>query len=211
MGSFGEAGTTHCFICVGSDRLSDRITWDVHPTIVAGRECESCTLCCRVMRVPEIKKPQWEWCPDCEAGAGCRVYMTRPGECEEFLCGYRTRESVRDHWYPGTCHMVIQISQDGRVDVYVDPDFPDAWRGEPHLTDLREKARELLPSLGRVAVHLPGRVTVVLPDREVTFEDFGSGEEVGVMPQDDPGQPTRYLAFKRRRGSTAAPMSPDVR
>ena len=142
--------------------MNHRITWDVHPQIVSGRDCDGCTLCCRVMRVPEIHKPQWELCPDCEAGAGCRIYMTRPGECEEFLCGYRTRESLPERWHPKICHMVIQISRDDRtVDVYVDPDFPDSWRAEPYLTDLRERARQW----GRVVVHLPGQAMLVLPDR----------------------------------------------
>jgi hypothetical protein len=40
---------------------------------VAGRSCDSCTLCCKLMPVDQHAKPAATWCPHCESGSGCRI------------------------------------------------------------------------------------------------------------------------------------------
>ena len=39
--------------------------------VVPGRECGSCSLCCKVYNVPEIEKPAGKWCRHCTPGKGC--------------------------------------------------------------------------------------------------------------------------------------------
>lgn len=59
---------------------------------VLGRECGSCTLCCRVMAVnaddgTELT-PLDTWCQHCQVGRGCQVYAQRPRGCRTFTCGW---------------------------------------------------------------------------------------------------------------------------
>ncbi len=56
----------------------------------AGRKCGDCRLCCKLLAVgkdgrDDFKKPQGEWCTHCFDG-GCRIYATRPPDCEEYEC-----------------------------------------------------------------------------------------------------------------------------
>jgi hypothetical protein len=51
-----------------------------------GRTCDTCTGCCFTHAVTAIQKPNSEWCPHCEIGAGCRIYPNRPEQCHEFSC-----------------------------------------------------------------------------------------------------------------------------
>src|ERR1700693_1417528 len=41
------------------------------PSVVAEKSCGSCTKCCTVMGVPELKKRPWDECPHVLAGRGC--------------------------------------------------------------------------------------------------------------------------------------------
>lgn len=55
-------------------------------TPINGRTCDACTACCFTHAVTAIQKPNSEWCPHCEIGAGCRIYPNRPEQCGEFSC-----------------------------------------------------------------------------------------------------------------------------
>lgn len=56
--------------------------------VTAGRQCGPCSLCCKVMEVPEIEKRRGAWCLSCRPGtaAACTVYKTRPRSCSDFRC-----------------------------------------------------------------------------------------------------------------------------
>ena len=34
--------------------------------IIEGRSCDGCTLCCKLLSVEEIDKPQQHWCEHCD-------------------------------------------------------------------------------------------------------------------------------------------------
>ena len=51
-----------------------------------GKTCGSCTLCCKVVGVAELKKPADVWCGHCNKAKGCKIYDTRPQECRTFYC-----------------------------------------------------------------------------------------------------------------------------
>ena len=51
-----------------------------------GKTCGSCTLCCKVVGVAELKKPADVWCGHCNKAKGCKIYDTRPLECRTFYC-----------------------------------------------------------------------------------------------------------------------------
>lgn len=64
------------------------------------RTCGECTLCCKLMGVPEIPKAPAKWCADCDREKGCRVYETRPPSCRNFRCFWLMDEAFPDEFRP---------------------------------------------------------------------------------------------------------------
>jgi hypothetical protein len=54
-------------------------------TDLGRRSCGGCTACCFTHAVAAVKQGG-EWCPHCEVGAGCRIYLGRPEQCRTFSC-----------------------------------------------------------------------------------------------------------------------------
>ena len=54
--------------------------------VVNDRTCDTCTACCFTHAVTAIQKRGSEWCPHCDIGRGCRIYVERPEQCREFSC-----------------------------------------------------------------------------------------------------------------------------
>jgi hypothetical protein len=53
------------------------------------RECGDCNLCCKILKVPDVRgqeKPSCTWCPLAVKGGGCSDYENRPMECREWEC-----------------------------------------------------------------------------------------------------------------------------
>lgn len=167
----------------------------------SARSCDGCTLCCKVIRVDVLQKPQWQYCPHCVVGKGCGIYDTRPEDCRAWMCEYLTNPGMADHWYPKTSHMVIEVVADGTsAHVYVDPDHADSWRAEPYYSDLKESAREAVKRRCRITVHVGSEQTIVFPDRDVAFGVVAPDEEVIVVfPPRKKGAP-RAAAYKRKIG-----------
>ncbi len=147
---------------------------------IPGRECGSCTLCCKWFAVPAIDKPAGQWCQHCAPGKGCKIYQDRPGVCRTWNCGWQIWPWLGEEWYPLRSKMVINpnLSSDpdhSAIDVLVDPVYRDQWRKPEYLSQLR-----LLARLGlagelkfRVIINVDGfRKWIVLPNREVEFNRF---------------------------------------
>lgn len=166
------------------------------------RACDGCTLCCKVIRVDVLNKPQWQYCPHCVVGTGCGIHATRPDDCRAWFCEYLMNPGVADYWYPKTSHMVIEVLDDGiNAHVYVDPHFPDAWREEPYYSDLKGSAQEAVKRNSRITVHIGTRQIVVFPDRDVEFDRVEADEEVVVVfPPKEEKTGFRVAAYKRKQG-----------
>src|SRR5262245_60474645 len=88
------------------------------------RSCGSCTLCCKVLAIDEIKKPRNEWCPHCEKSKGCKIYLERPSECRSFECLWLRIEQVPEALKPQKCKVVLSAEFEGsRISAYVDDTF----------------------------------------------------------------------------------------
>jgi hypothetical protein len=124
---------------------------DLTPTIVAGRSCGSCTLCCRLPDIDLFDKPANVWCRHCIEGQGCAIYAERPSVCRDFLCLWMIDEELGDEWTPSRSHMMI-YRQGPQMTVLVDVDYPDIWRSEPYHAQLRAWAAEAEPKGGYVIV-----------------------------------------------------------
>lgn len=96
------------------------------------RTCGACTLCCKLMGVPELKKPSAKWCSDCAQGEGCTVYETRPPSCRNFKCFWLLDENFPEEMRPDLIHALMAFNDgpDSCV-VHVDPSFPRAMSSKP--------------------------------------------------------------------------------
>ena len=121
------------------------------PTIVPGRSCGTCTLCCRLPDIDLFDKPANAWCRYCMEGKGCSIYADRPSVCRDFLCLWMTDDALGEAWEPSRSHMMI-YRQGPQITVLVDPDHPDIWRREPYHTQLRAWAEGAAPQGGYVIV-----------------------------------------------------------
>ncbi len=75
---------------------------------MSDRECGDCKLCCKLLSIDEIDKPQNEWCPDCEVKGllGCRIYDDRPKACDTFSC-YWLKGHIPEEFKPNKIKAVI--------------------------------------------------------------------------------------------------------
>lgn len=105
------------------------------------RICGHCTLCCRLPDIDALAKPANQWCDHCREGQGCRIYDRRPQLCRDFLCLWRTDETLDAAWEPMRSRMMVYC-QGPQVTVLVDPDFPEIWKQAPYAETLSHWARE---------------------------------------------------------------------
>jgi hypothetical protein len=106
----------------------------LRPSIVPGKSCGSCTKCCTVMGIAEIKKPAWEECPHVAAGVGCKIYSERPRSCRDFICGWLLDPYMGPDLKPENCHVVFYQRGDQHIVATCDAAYPDAWRA-PNVVD----------------------------------------------------------------------------
>ena len=73
-----------------------------------------------------------------------------------------TKPDLAEEFDPLTSHMMI-YEQGAQVTVLVDPDFPDAWRTEPHHGRLRQWARAIEAEGGYIIVFVGDSVHKIEP------------------------------------------------
>jgi len=95
--------------------------------------CGSCTLCCKLLGVKELSKPDGVWCKFCNKSGGspggCTIYANRPDSCQEFQCGYLINH-LPEEFRPDRVKMVITGTSEeiGAHIIHVDPNYPGAYR-----------------------------------------------------------------------------------
>jgi hypothetical protein len=95
--------------------------------------CGSCTLCCKLLDIPVLNKPEGQWCSHCAVGKGCTIYEKRPVPCRDFAClwleSQNEKRPLPAELRPDRCKVVLTFTPD-RKDVlgYCDPASPDAWK-----------------------------------------------------------------------------------
>ena len=103
----------------------------VMPTV---RQCGSCTLCCKVLEITDLKKPTNTACHHIMAGGGCNFYSERPRQCRTFACAW-LQGHLDDDWFPESSGMVPHFGLDA-LNIQVDLDCRDRWREEPYFSKL---------------------------------------------------------------------------
>jgi hypothetical protein len=155
-----------------------------------GRECGTCTLCCKVYEVPTLSKPAGKWCQHCAPGKGCGIWETRPDHCRSFYCLYMTEGWLGHEWKPEKSKFVITVDPFSRyMNVQVDPGHPKAWRQEPYYSQFRRWAQAMLPE-ERLVVILNGLVaTIVTSQGEVELGHMGPDDRVQLKLRITPNGP----------------------
>jgi len=130
------------------------------------RHCGSCTLCCKLIGVHELAKPERVWCIHCDRSRGCRIYEDRPESCRTFAClwlqsGRRpANQKLPDALRPDRCRAVLTPGDDGRgMIVHVDAGFSDAHRKgalRDHLQLAVAQGVRVIVSVGRRHLLLSG-------------------------------------------------------
>ena len=90
--------------------------WD-GMTLVPGRDCGACAVCCVVPRIdkPEIQKVSGAACRHC-TGTGCAIYETRYPVCRSFYCAWRTVDIFDDSWRPDRSGVMPYVETEGIAD-----------------------------------------------------------------------------------------------
>src|SRR5260370_30581721 len=78
-------------------------------SIVPGRACGECSLCCKLIRVDAFAKAPGIWCAHCAPGSGCTIYDSRPAECRDFYCAWMVSPNLREEWRPSPCKLVLRV------------------------------------------------------------------------------------------------------
>ena len=142
-------------------------------TAVTGRACGTCSLCCKLLPIRELEKPENQWCVHCRPGdGGCGIYADRPPSCRGFACDWLVNPHLGDEWVPTRAKMFVHYNYDplGNMGVYVvvDPARPDSWRREPYFSQLKSRAlHHLRASKMRLYVAVGRQTFLILPDAAV--------------------------------------------
>jgi hypothetical protein len=131
------------------------------------KQCDDCSLCCKIMAIPEIGKAKGVWCDHVVKKGGCGIYATRPQSCRTFQCLWLKDPRLPEEWKPSRSKFVIAGGKEAEIVVHVDANSPGAWRKEPYLSGLRAMAHSGQSRGGLVVIVERGESTVLLPDREV--------------------------------------------
>ena len=161
--------------------------------VVAGRECGTCMLCCKVAAVEELSKPNGLWCHHCAKGQGCTVYDRRPASCRSFYCQWMLQKLLGPEWKPTRAKFALVQTESGRrLTVLVDPGFPSAWQCSPYYVVLKRWAAEAarrFPEVHLVDVLVGQRSIVILPDRDVDIGVLDSDERINLAYKSTPTGP----------------------
>jgi uncharacterized cysteine cluster protein YcgN (CxxCxxCC family) len=149
-------------------------------SLVPGRSCGECSLCCKLLHIQAFDKPVGVWCAHCAPGrGGCTIYETRPAECRNFHCSWLTSPALGPEWRPNKCKMFLR--QEGNlIAVHVDPSDPTAWRREPFFQQLKALASRAAGTKQQVAVYIKNRVIVIFPNKEVDVGTMNPGDHLVV-------------------------------
>jgi hypothetical protein len=154
---------------------------DAERTLVPGRDCGTCSLCCKVYAVTELNKPAGRWCIHSVRGSGCNNHDNRPHVCRQFYCSWRFDPHLGPDWKPEVSRFVLSADPKYQaLTLTVDPGMPHAWKREPYYSVLKKFSEVFFRIDRKLLVCLNDHITVVLPDRDVPIGRIVSGEEIVV-------------------------------
>ena len=177
--------------------------------VIPGRQCGTCTLCCKVYHIPEINKVAGKWCQYCKPGSGCTIHETRPQQCRDFFCLWMTEATITPEWKPERSKMVLSIFPlNGFMYVQVDPGVPQAWRKQPYYDQLHRWAEVNLQKGRHVLVFVNDDATLIMPGQDVPLGKMKPTDGFSVRQTIGAGGMTYEVTRADR--SAPQPMGPRV-
>lgn len=184
------------------------------------RRCGGCTLCCKLLPTKEINKPANTKCKHQRSGKGCAIYEQRPWSCRFWVCEWLKNNDSRDLRRPDRVGYVVDCIPDyitrvnndtgERIDipciqVWVDPDRPQAFRDPALLDYLQRRAmRE-----GAVALIRRGdKPGLVLVAPAVSGQDWIEVEGGCEVAEHSFADKMRVLSNDSQTTNTSLPDSP---
>ena len=156
-----------------------------------GRECGTCTLCCKVYALPALAKPPGLWCRHCTPGKGCGVHDALPDQCRQFFCLWMADATLPPEWRPDRAKFVLTVfPQNGFVYGQVDPGAPGAWRRAPYHDALRAMARTLLEQRRHLVMFAGDEATLVMPEGAVPIGKITAKDAFRIEQVFGPNGPT---------------------
>jgi hypothetical protein len=166
---------------------------------VPGRECGTCTLCCKVFRIDEVESPPNQWCRHCAPGKGCTIHETRPQVCRGYFCLWFYQPGLGPEWKPEKSKIILNSELNGqRIAAHVDASAPGAWRREPYYGALKRWSADALKRQQQVSVWIGQHCIVILPDKEIDLGVVAPDEVVVSTTRTTPEGPV-YGAKKMKR------------
>jgi len=153
--------------------------------IVEGRSCAGCTLCCKLLEIEELEKPEGKWCPDCAPKSGCRIYDRRPPVCKNFYCLYLISPRLGDHWKPSKSKMIVGTTRLKVMNIYVDDSNHSRWRQRRYFEDIKIWAVDMLNLGGHLMIVEGGDHTLILPNKEINFGPLDAPYEIKLYKSPD--------------------------
>ena len=84
------------------------------------RDCDGCTLCCKLPAIEALNKPAQSLCQ--HAHNGCKIYPARPVGCRAFNCLWKTNMQVPEKFKPSRVKAFMYASN-GKIFVMIDKAF----------------------------------------------------------------------------------------
>lgn len=146
-----------------------------------GRDCGTCTLCCKVFDVPVLEKKAGEWCRHCMPGKGCGIHETRPDHCRAFHCFWMLAPFLGEEWKPEKAKFVITIDPVSQfMLVQVDPAQPTAWKRPPYYAQLKRWSMANIQRGRQVVVFVNRNATVILPGKDVALGEMTADDRIFI-------------------------------
>lgn len=123
------------------------------------RSCGSCSHCCTVLRVDELRKAAGRDCEHQRGEAGCGIYASRPSICRGYRCLW-LQGGLEDDERPDRTGGIVDLEPRGLgVQLSIREVRPGAFDASTALQAIAERHREQMP------VRISDAVDVMNPDR----------------------------------------------
>ena len=133
------------------------------------RDCGTCSLCCKLLPVSALYKPQNQWCKHCSPGKGCATYRLRPKACRDFSCLWLEADFLDERWKPQVSKFILMWEfAETCLTIVVDPKLPNAWKSEPYHQALMTLCERHLAE-DRLVMLLNGESRYVLLPEGLTY------------------------------------------
>lgn len=176
------------------------VTTYIFDDVGTGRSCGTCTLCCKLVPVPPLRKPAGVRCQHQRHGKGCAIYADRPTACRTWGCRWLVDPAAAALPRPDRAHYVVDMEEDTVtlqpkdggpptkvpvIQVWIDPAFPDACRTpafRSYMLAMAEKHR-----VATIIRWSSTRATTIFPpplNSDGAWHEITDGQVVARTPEE---------------------------